>query len=67
VKLIDSLREFFADAKTEFKKISWPSRDEVKDSTTIVCATILFVMVVLGVYDMGIMGVANFAEKLFSK
>jgi hypothetical protein len=39
----------------------------VKESTTIVCATILFVMVVLGVYDLGIMGVANFADKLFSK
>lgn len=67
MKLIDSLREFFVDAKTEFKKISWPSRDEVRDSTTIVCSTILFVMVVLGVYDLGIMSVANFAEKLFSK
>ncbi len=67
MKLFDSLKEFFADAKAEFKKISWPTRDEVKESTTIVCATILFVMVVLGVYDLGIMGVANFADKLFSK
>jgi preprotein translocase subunit SecE len=67
VKLLDSLKVFFADAKTEFKKISWPSRDEVKDSTTIVCVTILFVMVVLGAYDMGIMGFVNFAQKIFSK
>ncbi len=67
VKLYDSLKEFFADAKAEFKKISWPSRDEVKESTVIVSATILFVMLVLGVYDLGIMGVANFAGKLFSK
>jgi preprotein translocase subunit SecE len=67
VNFIASLREFFAEAKTEFKKISWPTRDEVKDSTIIVCTTIVFVMVVLGAYDMGIMTVANFAQKLFSK
>jgi preprotein translocase SecE subunit len=67
VKLIDNLKVFFADARTEFKKISWPSRDEVKDSTIIVCTTIVFVMVVLGVYDTGIVSVANFAQKLFSK
>lgn len=67
MKLYDSLKEFFVDAKIEFKKISWPSRDEVKESTTIVCATILFVMVVLGAYDLGIMGFADFAGKLFSK
>ena len=67
MKLIDNLKVFFNDAKTEFKKISWPSRDEVKDSTIIVCTTIVFVMVVLGTYDMGIMGIANFAQKLFSK
>jgi preprotein translocase subunit SecE len=67
VKLIDNLKVFFNDARTEFKKISWPSRDEVKDSTIIVCTTIVFVMVVLGVYDTGIVTVANFAQKLFSK
>jgi preprotein translocase subunit SecE len=67
VNFIASLREFFAEAKTEFKKISWPTRDEVKDSTIIVCTTIVFVMMVLGAYDMGIMTVANFAQKLFSK
>jgi preprotein translocase subunit SecE len=67
VKFIDNLKVFFADARTEFKKISWPTRDEVKDSTIIVCTTIVFVMVVLGTYDLGIVGIANFAQKLFSK
>ena len=67
MKLIDSLKEFFKDAKTEFKKISWPSREEVKDSTVIVCMTIVFVMVVLGTYDLSIAAVSNFAQKLLSK
>ena len=65
MKLLDNLKEFYIDAKTEFKKISWPSRDEIKDSTTIVCVTIFCVMVVLSVYDFGIMGIVNLAQKLF--
>lgn len=67
MKLLDNLKEFYIDARTEFKKISWPSRDEIKDSTLIVCVTILFVMVVLSTYDFGIMGIVNSAQKLFSK
>jgi len=65
--MLEGLKQFYADTTTEFKKISWPAQDEVRESTVIVCATILFVMVVLGVYDLGIMGVTNFASKLFSK
>ena len=67
MKLIDDLKQFYGDTTTEFKKISWPSRDEVKDSTIIVCTTIIFVMVVLGVYDLGITFVYDGALKLLSK
>ena len=67
MKLIDDLKQFYGDTTTEFKKISWPTRDEVKDSTMIVCTAILFVMVVLGAYDLGITAIYNAAQKLFSK
>jgi preprotein translocase SecE subunit len=67
VALIESLKGFFAEAKMEFKKISWPTRDEIKGSTGVVCTAIFFFMVVLGIYDLGIMGVVNVAQRLFSK
>ena len=49
--MFQSLKEFFAEAKSEFKKISWPTQDEIKGSTAVVCVTIGFFMLVLGVYD----------------
>ena len=67
MKLLDGLKQFYADTTAEFKKISWPARDEVRESTVIVCATIFFVMVVLGAYDLGIMGVEHLTDKLFNK
>jgi preprotein translocase SecE subunit len=63
--MFQNLREFFAEAKSEFKKISWPTQDEIKGSTAVVCVTIAFVMVLLWLFDMGIMGVGNLAQKFF--
>jgi preprotein translocase subunit SecE len=50
--MLQQLRQFFTEAKSEFKKISWPTPDEIKGSTTVVCVTIAFIMVLLAVYDL---------------
>ncbi len=52
--MLENLKAFFAEARSEFKKISWPTWDEIKGSTAVVCTTIFFLMVVLAVYDFGI-------------
>ena len=50
--MIEKLKAFFSEAKSEFKKVSWPTWDEIKGSTAVVCTTILILMVVLGAYDL---------------
>ena len=50
--MFENLRHFFAEARSEFKKISWPTRDEIKGSTTVVCVTIGSFMLVLWFYDL---------------
>jgi preprotein translocase subunit SecE len=52
--MLKSLREFFAEAKSEFKKISWPSRDEAQGSTIVVLITVAFLVALFTVYDMTI-------------
>ena len=49
--MFENLKAFFAEAKSEFKKISWPTWDEIKGSTAVVCTTIVFLMAVLWIYD----------------
>jgi preprotein translocase subunit SecE len=61
--MFENLKAFFAEAKSEFKKISWPSWDEIKGSTAVVCVTILFLMAVLWLYDLGIVSVMNLVIK----
>lgn len=61
--MFDNLKAFFAEAKSEFKKISWPTWDEIKGSTTVVCTTILFLMIVLAAYDFGIGKLMNLVVK----
>ena len=65
--MFQKLSEFFAEAKSEFKKISWPTQDEIKGSTGVVCMTILCVMILLATYDLGILGITKLAQKFLGK
>jgi preprotein translocase subunit SecE len=61
--MFENLKVFFAEAKSEFKKISWPNWDEIKGSTAVVCVTIIFLMMVLAVYDFGVSSLMNLVVK----
>jgi preprotein translocase subunit SecE len=61
--MFENLKVFFAEAKSEFKKISWPNWDEIKGSTAVVCVTIIFLMMVLAVYDFGVSNLMKLVVK----
>ncbi len=46
-----SLREFIKEAIAELKKVSWPSKDDVKESTIIVLITVVVAAIFLGAVD----------------
>jgi len=48
---IDQLREFVKDVRLESAKVSWPTRDELRDSTTVVIVTVIMVAAFIGVVD----------------
>jgi preprotein translocase subunit SecE len=52
--MFQQLKDFLAEARSEFKKISWPTWDEIKGSTAVVCVTIGFLMLLLMAYDAAI-------------
>jgi preprotein translocase subunit SecE len=49
--LTERFREFLKDVRVEFFKVSWPTRNEVRDSTIVVIVTVLIVAVFVGVVD----------------
>jgi preprotein translocase subunit SecE len=48
---MDQMREFYKDVRVEFTKISWPTRDELKDSTIVVIISVLLVAAFIGLVD----------------
>jgi preprotein translocase subunit SecE len=49
--LIDRAKEFVKDVRVESTKVSWPTRIELRDSTTVVIMTVLLVSAFLFVVD----------------
>ncbi len=48
---MDQIREYGKDVKSELGKVSWPTRDELRDSTVVVLVTVLLVAAFIGVID----------------
>jgi preprotein translocase subunit SecE len=46
-----SSKQFYLDVRSEMKKVSWPSRDEVFGTTVIVVASVFFFGIYLGLID----------------
>ena len=48
---MQQLQEFVKDVRLESTKVSWPTREELRDSTTVVIITVLLVAVFVGIVD----------------
>jgi preprotein translocase subunit SecE len=49
--VVDRIREFFKDVRSESAKVSWPTRTELRDSTIVVIVTVLIVTAFIGAVD----------------
>jgi preprotein translocase subunit SecE len=52
VKLFSRLKNYFKDAWSEFKKVTWPNRKELMSSTLTVLVVVVIFAVFLGVIDL---------------
>jgi preprotein translocase subunit SecE len=49
--MIKKIRTFFKEVRSELKKVSWPKKDELIRSTSVVIIMILLTAVIVGVLD----------------
>ena len=47
-------QQFLREVKTEMKKVSWPTRKDTINSTSVVLITVLLVAIFLGLIDLGL-------------
>jgi preprotein translocase subunit SecE len=51
VSLTVRVKEFFQDVRTEMKKVTWPSKEELKTSTSVVLFLLGIVAGIIYAYD----------------
>ena len=51
MSVIERVREFAKDVRVEITRVSWPTREELRDSTIVVIATVFLVAAFVGVVD----------------
>jgi preprotein translocase subunit SecE len=51
MSVIERVREFAKDVRVEITRVSWPTREELRDSTIVVIATVILVSIFVGVVD----------------
>ena len=49
--MLERIKNFFREVKTELKKVVFPSRDEVIGSTKVVIVMVIIIAVFLGIID----------------
>jgi preprotein translocase, SecE subunit, bacterial len=49
--MIERIKLFFSETKTELKKVTWPTRQELKESTIVVIVSTFIVTIFIGVVD----------------
>jgi preprotein translocase subunit SecE len=51
---MERFREYTKDVRGELAKVSWPTREELRDSTMVVIVTVLLVAAFIGIVDQGL-------------
>jgi len=50
--MIERLKTYLLETKTEIKKVTWPTKQELKDSTRVVIVASFLLTVFIGVIDL---------------
>jgi len=49
--MIEKIKRFFAETRVEMRKVTWPTRDELKESTKVVIVSTFVVTLFIGAID----------------
>ena len=51
MSVMQQIRDYTKDVGAELRKVSWPTRNELRDSTVVVIVTVLLVAAFIGIVD----------------
>ncbi len=50
---ISKIQKYFKDTKSELKKVTWPTKEQLKQNTTVIIVFIILIGIFLFVFDLG--------------
>jgi preprotein translocase subunit SecE len=62
---MERLTTFVHDVRVESRKVTWPSREELQESTTVVLMTVLIIGLFIFVVDLGVNQVVTLLLRTF--
>ena len=54
MEFLQRVKEFFAEVLAEFRRVNWPSREDVAASTAVVLVVVFVLAMYLGAVDVGL-------------
>jgi preprotein translocase subunit SecE len=54
MEFLRRVKEFFQEVAAEFRRVSWPSRNDVASSTMVVLVVVFVIAMYLGAVDVGL-------------
>lgn len=57
--MFDRLKTYLAETRVEMKKVTWPSKEELKDATRVVIAASILVTIFIGIVDQILSGIVK--------
>jgi preprotein translocase subunit SecE len=58
-------RDFFVEVSDEIKKVTWPDREQLRESTVVIVAFVAIVAALIFLMDRGVIMVLNLITSLF--
>jgi len=58
-QMFSKIKQFFVDVNKEMRKVSWPTRDQLRESTMVVIVTCLVITVIVFIIDQGMTAAMN--------
>jgi preprotein translocase subunit SecE len=59
--MLNKVKEFFREVKTEVKKVVFPTKEELIGSTWVVIITVFIISLFLGIIDLGLSKIVGIA------
>jgi preprotein translocase subunit SecE len=61
---IENIRTFLGEVRSETKKVTWPKRAELRESTTVVVVAVFLMTALISVVDLGLNKVLGFVMSI---